>query len=223
MADKFLTLDRLSKFKELYDNYVSTNYVAKDGAKVLTDINFTQDLLDKLNARLEGVVLDGTEQAVANNKVTLDMSAYAKKSDVTSAFTYKGSKDDYAQVVALQDADKAVGDVWNVKNADVQNKVNAGDNVVWNGTEWDNLSGVVDLSGYVEKDGSKVLSEVDFTSAYETKLKGISEGAKKVAYTATVNSGTAIGTITIDDVDNVIYAPDVTIATEQEVIDLFNP
>ena len=27
----------------------------------------------------------------------------------------------------------------------------AGDNVVWNGTEWDNLSGVVDLSAYCTK------------------------------------------------------------------------
>lgn len=34
----------------------------------------------------------------------------------------------------------------------------------------------------VEKDGSKVLSEKDFTSAYETKLKGIAENANNYVH-----------------------------------------
>lgn len=43
------------------------------------------------------------------------------------------------------------GDVWNVKAADSAHGVKAGDNVAWNGTEWDVLAGTTDLSGYVLK------------------------------------------------------------------------
>lgn len=44
----------------------------------------------------------------------------------------------------------AVGDVYNVVTADASHGIKAGDNVVWNGNTWDNLSGVVDLSAYIK-------------------------------------------------------------------------
>lgn len=50
---------------------------------------------------------------------------------------------------------------------------------------YDVLAGFVDLSGYVEKDGSKVLSTNDFTDELKTKLEGIAEGATKVEETTT--------------------------------------
>ena len=38
--------------------------------------------------------------------------------------------------------------MWNVKTASEHNK--AGDNVVWDGKEWDNQGGTIDLSDYVK-------------------------------------------------------------------------
>lgn len=65
---------------------------------------------------------------------------------VSSALHYKGSKDTYAD---LPTTGNKVGDVWNVAEADAAHGVKAGDNVAWNGTTWDVLSGTVDLSGYM--------------------------------------------------------------------------
>lgn len=41
--------------------------------------------------------------------------------------------------------DAEVGDVYNITAADQTNHIKAGDNVVWNGTEWDNLSGILEM------------------------------------------------------------------------------
>lgn len=65
---------------------------------------------------------------------------------VSSALHYKGSKDTYAD---LPTTGNTVGDVWNVAEADTTHGVKAGDNVAWNGTEWDVLAGTVDLSAYM--------------------------------------------------------------------------
>lgn len=34
--------------------------------------------------------------------------------------------------------------------ADASHRINAGDNVSWNGNSWDNLAGIVDLSAYAK-------------------------------------------------------------------------
>ena len=67
---------------------------------------------------------------------------------LTGVMKYAGQVDNYSD---LADVTKNKGDVWNVVNADDAHGVKAGDNVVWNGTDWDDLSGTVDLSIYAEK------------------------------------------------------------------------
>lgn len=75
------------------------------------------------------------------------LTVYAKKSDIASALKYKGSKNTYSE---LPSSGQSVGDVWNVVQADSSHNIKAGDNVAWNGSSWDVLSGTVDLSGYVQ-------------------------------------------------------------------------
>ena len=65
---------------------------------------------------------------------------------VASSFHYKGTKTTYADLPAA--AQNKAGDVWNITTKDDAHNVKAGDNVAWTGTEWDVLSGVVDLSAY---------------------------------------------------------------------------
>ena len=86
-----------------------------------------------------------------NNYVTTTTanSTYAKKSDITNIYKFKGTKTNYAD---LPTTNRVTGDVWNITNADAEHGIKAGDNVAWNGTAWDNLSGTVDLSAYVTKD-----------------------------------------------------------------------
>lgn len=97
---------------------------------------------------------DGTISAIQGQ---LDLSlyaksadidrTYAKKTDITTVYKYRGSVNTYAE---LPVNGKAVGDVYNVVAADASHGIKAGDNVVWNGNAWDNLSGVVDLSAYIK-------------------------------------------------------------------------
>lgn len=102
---------------------------------------------------------------------------------ISSVLHYKGTKENYAD---LPTTDNKVGDVWNIKMASVVNDIKSGDNVAWNGTEWDVLSGTVDLSAYytssevdielnkkVDKVSGKGLSTNDYTTAEKNKLAGI--------------------------------------------------
>lgn len=67
---------------------------------------------------------------------------------LTGVMKYAGQVDNYSD---LADVTKNKGDVWNIVNADPAHGIKVGDNVAWNGTGWDNLSGTVDLSIYAEK------------------------------------------------------------------------
>ena len=99
-----------------------------------------------------------------------DLSVYALKTDISTVFRYKGSVDTYSQ---LPSGTQAVGDVYNIATDDNANNIHAGDNVVWNGTYWNNLSGAVDLSGYVTSAyaNNTYLKKVDASTTYATKTE----------------------------------------------------
>lgn len=87
------------------------------------------------------------DASALNNYVTTATAntTYAKKSDISNVYKFKGTKTNYAD---LPTTNRVTGDVWNIINADAEHGIKAGDNVAWNGTAWDNLSGTVDLSAY---------------------------------------------------------------------------
>lgn len=90
---------------------------------------------------------DSGYQTAENVEQTLTSKNYATKSDISSVYKYKGSVETYAE---LPSSNQQVGDVYNVETADSSHKIKAGDNVAWNGTAWDVLSGTVDLSNYYD-------------------------------------------------------------------------
>lgn len=65
----------------------------------------------------------------------------AIKNDLSKVFVYKGSVNSYGELPT----ENKVGDTYNVINEDTEHKVNAGSNVVWNGTDWDNLGGTAQV------------------------------------------------------------------------------
>lgn len=110
-----------------------------------------------------------TDGAISQYGINNILANYAKLTDITSAYRYKGTVDNYSDLPTVH----KVGDVYNIKNADAANNIKAGDNVVWNGTEWDNLSGVVDLSAYLttEKANELYLGK-NATAANATTVNG---------------------------------------------------
>lgn len=102
----------------------------------------------QLNGLATKTELNGKADASAlNNYVTTATAntTYAKKSDISNVYKFKGTKTNYSE---LPTTGVVTGDVWNITNADAKHGIKAGDNVAWNGTAWDNLSGVTDLSAY---------------------------------------------------------------------------
>ena len=67
---------------------------------------------------------------------------------VSSVYHYRGTVSAYAGLPA---SGQEVGDVWNIETADSTHGIKAGDNVAWTGSEWDVLSGTVDLTPYATK------------------------------------------------------------------------
>lgn len=82
--------------------------------------------------------------AETNAKSYTDTEIEKVKAKMVAGMHYKGSVNNYADLPTTNE----VGDMWNVKTASEHNK--AGDNVVWDGTAWDNQGGMIDLSGYVK-------------------------------------------------------------------------
>lgn len=106
-------------------------------------------------ADIDGTTTDLTEKitTVANNLATheADFSnphkVTAEQLGLTTVYQYKGSVATYAD---LPTTGQKVGDVWNVETADPDHGIKAGDNVAWDGAQWDTLGGNHDLSGYAQ-------------------------------------------------------------------------
>ena len=117
-----------------YDEVGTITIVPDDNAPVSS-----KEVYEALQLKADKTQLNNYVTTVTAN------STYAKKSDITNIYKFKGTKTNYAD---LPTTNRVTGDVWNITNADAEHGIKAGDNVAWNGTEWDNLSGTVDLSAY---------------------------------------------------------------------------
>lgn len=127
-----------------------SGYIDEEGWHNQTRYETTIEV-DNHNAPTSNAVysslLHKVDKTQLNNYVTTATAnrTYAKKSDITNIYKFKGTKTNYAD---LPTTNRVTGDVWNITNADAEHGIKAGDNVAWNGTVWDNLSGTVDLSAY---------------------------------------------------------------------------
>ena len=154
--------------------------VDKVAGKGLSEADYTNTEKNKLAGVAEGaqvnvleaVKVNGEALEITEKGVNIDLSEYAKSADYTTALLYKGTVATYAELPA---EGQKVGDMYNVTAADPSHALNAGENVAWNGTGWDNLGGVTDLSGKVDKVEGKGLSTEDFTTDLKNKLEAINE------------------------------------------------
>lgn len=77
---------------------------------------------------------------------------------LTTVYKYKGSVETYAD---LPTSEQQIGDVWNVETADPDHGIKAGDNVAWDGAQWDALGGNHDLSGYAQLNSANTFTALN--------------------------------------------------------------
>lgn len=132
--------------------------------------------------------IDGTTTAlteridtVANNLATheADFSnphkVTAEQLGLTTVYQYKGSVATYAD---LPTTEQKVGDVWNVETADPDHGIKAGDNVAWDGAQWDSLGGNHDLSGYAQLNLANVFTALNTFRANLAVSNGTTSGSQ---------------------------------------------
>lgn len=136
---------------------------------VKTDLDSTTtDLTEKITTVANNLA---THEADFNNphKVT------AEQLGLTTVYKYKGSVATYAD---LPTTGQKVGDVWNVETADPNHGIKAGDNVAWDGTQWDILGGNHDLSGYAQLNSSNTFTALNTFRANLAVSNGITAGSQ---------------------------------------------
>ena len=169
------TVLRLKGFNTATEGQVP--YIAKDDGNNLylawrtpsdVDIDELQEQVDGLDAILNGTG-EGQEhvKGLVENFADLDADVYRKsqvytKTEVdgklTGALHYKGTKSTFQDLlddVTAGTYTPATGDVWNITTAGGTDAhgtaIKAGDNVIYNGTGWDDSTGLTDLSNYYTK------------------------------------------------------------------------
>lgn len=132
--------------------------------------------------------IDGTTTAlteridtVANNLATHEADfnnphkVTAEQLGLTTVYQYKGSVATYAD---LPTTGQKVGDVWNVETADPDHGIKAGDNVAWDGAQWDILGGNHDLSGYAQLNSANTFTALNTFRANLVVSSGTTEGSQ---------------------------------------------
>ena len=112
---------------------------------------------------------------VESQKIQKEVESALNK--VTGFAKYAGSVDNYSD---LPTVGVNTGDVWNIVNADTAHQIKAGDNVIWNGKAWDNLSGFIDLSNYpTNSDVAKAIVDTTYSGGTITFIH--KDGSKSTA------------------------------------------
>ena len=203
MADAtktLLTLDNLSKFKVNYDTQIGSTGTER----LMTEAEATKLTVIAEGAQvnvLEGVQVDGADLLINAKKVNIDLSGYAKKSDVAGGVRFKDTVETYAN---LPTSNNQVGDLYFVNTADSEHDIVAGEAVIWNGTAWADLGGLmsVDLSNYYNKteaDGRFAPISHTHTVTDITDLETWLTGKNLVTSTALTSTLASYYTITAAD------------------------
>lgn len=134
-------------------------------------------------ADIDGTTTDLTEKitTVANNLATHEADfnnphkVTAEQLGLTTVYQYKGSVATYAD---LPTTGQKVGDVWNVETADPDHGIKAGDNVAWDGAQWDILGGNHDLSGYAQLNSANTFTALNTFRANIRVSNGTAAGSQ---------------------------------------------
>lgn len=162
-------------------------------------------------ADIDGTTTDLTEKitTVANNLATheADFSnphkVTAEQLGLTTVYQYKGSVATYAD---LPTTGQKVGDVWNVETADPDHGIKAGDNVAWDGAQWDILGGNHDLSGYAQLNSANTFTALNIFRASIGVSNGTAAGSSgSVSFGVSPTGETVQARIGTDNLGGLFY------------------
>lgn len=92
-------------------------------------------------AKIKYLIEKGTEEEVEINDLS-GTGGSVTDTDIPTRgimYVYRGSVPTYADLPGVGYA--TAGDVYNIEQSDPEHNINAGDNVAWTGTAWDNFAG----------------------------------------------------------------------------------
>lgn len=191
-----LTTTLNNKVSDLTSSIATAKAEAIGDASAYTDTQFAaaKEYSDgKLSAATE--TLKGNIANVSSSVSTLSANVHTTITNVQTALTqtinnkvatayrYQGSVDDYADLPKNLTSGET-GYVYNVANAN--GHIPAGTNYAWNGTAWDALGGIVDLTPYAK------------ASDVKTTVEGINqriEGVESSVNTLSGNTDSAIASL----------------------------
>jgi hypothetical protein len=160
--------------------------------------------------------IDGTTTAltkridtVANNLATHEADfnnphkVTAEQLGLTTVYQYKGSVATYAN---LPTTGQKVGDVWNIETADPDHGIKAGDNVAWDGAQWDTLGGNHDLSGYAQLNSANTYTALNIFRANISVSNGTAAGSSgTVSFGVSPTGETVQARIGTDNLGGLFY------------------
>ena len=122
---------------------------------------------------------------------------------LTTVYKYKGSVATYAD---LPTTGQKVGDVWNVETADPDHGIKAGDNVAWDGAQWDTLGGNHDLSGYAQLNSANTFTASNAFRANIAVSNGTAAGSSgTVSFGVSPTGETVQARIGTDNLGGLFY------------------
>lgn len=188
----------LKKLKSTITNITTientVNARANDVNTINTDVQAKAEemkkYVDTMNSSIN--TLNTLEQQVTDVKNTVNSTTdraekmlketQAIRDTLTDALVWKGSVDNYA---ALPTENVKVGDTYNVAAADSAHGINAGDNVVWDGTKWDSMGGIINVDSLAVKGQDANFKDVTATTFHGT-LNGKADSATTADVAKTV-------------------------------------
>lgn len=127
----------------------------------------------------------------------------AEQLGLTTVYQYKGSVATYAD---LPTTGQKVGDVWNVETADPDHGIKAGDNVAWNGAQWDILGGNHDLSGYAQLNLANTFTALNTFRANIAVSNGTTAGSSgSISFGISPADETVQARIGVDNLGGLFY------------------
>lgn len=190
----FTTMPKASALNEgktiYYTGATSGNYVQNTFYTCVNNSGtYTWTSASPKQVSVDSALSATSTNPVQNKVITNALNGYAKKEDIASVYKAKGSI-----ASANLPSSPSVGDVYDLTDASSYGPV--GTNVVWNGTKWDALAGITDLSGKQDKLTAGTGISLGSNNTISLATSGVTAGTKGSATAVPVIAVDAYGRIT---------------------------
>lgn len=153
---------------------------AEEMKKYVDTMNSSINTLNTLETQISDLKTSVSSTTDRAEKMLKETQAI--RDTLTDALVWKGSVENYA---ALPTTNVRVGDTYNVTAADSAHNINAGDNVVWDGTKWDSMGGIMNVDSLAVKGQDASFKEVTATT-FHGALNGKADSATTADVAKTV-------------------------------------